>query len=275
MPSIPAILLVALSGIGAPQDEPARAAWTDYHTAFDDSTDNAPLGTAPPRQRFPTQDPAQTQSPAAARPVHLPIRFGPAHEAHRDPGVRPAGGIDDGGALPPAAADGAIPLAPPGEGGLAVPHRLPTASIPTVLGSLAAVVGLFLIVAWVMRRSVARGSGLLPREVVEVLGRTALAGKQQLHLLRLGNKLILVSISPGGVESLAEVTDPLEVDRLTGLCYQAHPYSATASFRQVYQGFEDSHANYSASARGGDRLDLSQLDGLALGAAGKEGIHGR
>jgi flagellar biogenesis protein FliO len=269
MPSIPAIVLMALSAAGAPQNEPGRAAQADYRAAFDDSTDFAPADAAPPRQRFPSPP------PAAAGPAHLPIRFRSANEASQHPGVVQASATEGVQLLRPAAADAALPLTPPGEGGLAVPHRLPTASIPTVIGSLAAVVGLFLIVAWVMRRSAAPGSGLLPREVVEVLGRTALAGKQQLQLLRLGNKLILVSISPTGIESLTEVTDPSEVDRLTGLCYQAHPNSATTSFRQVFRSFEDPRGTYSASPRGGDRLDLSQLDALTRGAIGAEGIHGR
>ncbi len=76
------------------------------------------------------------------------------------------------------------------------------------LGGLGAAVGLFLIVAWIMRRGMPKGSGVLPREVVELLGRAPLAGRHQLHLLRLGSKLLLVSMSQAGVETLAEVTDP-------------------------------------------------------------------
>jgi hypothetical protein len=56
-----------------------------------------------------------------------------------------------------------------------------------------------------------------------------------MHLLRCGNKLLLVSVTPAGAETLTEVTDPLEVDRLAGLCRQAHAQSATVAFRQVFQ----------------------------------------
>jgi flagellar biogenesis protein FliO len=110
-------------------------------------------------------------------------------------------------------------------------------SLITVSGSLIFVLGLFLVVAWVMRRATPGLGMLLPKEVVEVLGRTPLAGRHQLHLLRCGQKLLLVSASPAGVETLTEITEPLEVDRLSGLCRQARPDSTTAMFRQVFQQF--------------------------------------
>jgi flagellar biogenesis protein FliO len=108
-------------------------------------------------------------------------------------------------------------------------------SLVPVAGSLALVVGLFLLVAWGMRRAAPASLVALPGEVFEVLGRAPLAGRQQVHLLRCGNKLILVSTTDAGAETLAEITDPPEVDRLAGLCRQAQPGSATATFRHVLQ----------------------------------------
>jgi flagellar protein FliO/FliZ len=111
----------------------------------------------------------------------------------------------------------------------------PLAAMISVGGSLALVLGLFLVIAWAMRKTAPRGSLLLPREVFEVLGRAPLGARQQVQLLRCGNKLLLVSIMPGGTETLTEVTDPLEVDRIAGICQQANPKSATMAFRQVFQ----------------------------------------
>jgi flagellar biogenesis protein FliO len=113
------------------------------------------------------------------------------------------------------------------------PGGLP--ALVTVAGSLAVVLGLFLAGAWAMRRAAPRGSILLPSEVFEVLGRAPLAGRQQVHLLRCGRKLLLVCVTPAGTETLTEVTEPGEVDRLAGACRQAHPHGATAAFRQVFQ----------------------------------------
>jgi flagellar biogenesis protein FliO len=110
-------------------------------------------------------------------------------------------------------------------------------SAMTGVASLAVVLGLFFAVAWAMRRGMPAGPALLPREAVEVLGRTPLAGRQQAHLVRCGNKVLLVHLSQGAAETLTEITDPLEVDRLVGLCRQAHPQSTTASFRQILQQF--------------------------------------
>ncbi len=137
-----------------------------------------------------------------------------------------------------ASASPQLRLGPPGHSG----GRLETAraldrlpSLGPMASGLAIVLGLFLAAAWVLRRAAPKSATLLPGEVVEVLGRAPLAGRQQMHLLRCGNKLLLVSVTPTGAETLTEVTDPVEVDRLSGLCRQAHPQSATATFRQVFQ----------------------------------------
>jgi flagellar biogenesis protein FliO len=117
----------------------------------------------------------------------------------------------------------------------AVGKRSSLSAILTVGGSLAVVLGLFFVVAWAMRKSAPRGSLLLPKEVFDILGRAPLGARQQVQLLRCGSKLLLVSITPNGTETLTEVTDPLEVDRIAGICQQAHPKSTTLAFRQVFQ----------------------------------------
>src|SRR6185369_13573465 len=105
----------------------------------------------------------------------------------------------------------------------------------TIFGSLVLVLAVFLGVSWVIKRSMPAGSQTLPNNVVEVLGRTSLGVRQHAHLIRCGNKLLLVSLFPSGAETLTEITDPLEVDRLVGLCQSARPDSETNSFRQVFQ----------------------------------------
>ena len=110
-------------------------------------------------------------------------------------------------------------------------------SFITGLASLAVVLGLFFAVAWAMRRGMPAGAAPLPRQAVEVLGRTALAGRQYAHLVRCGNKILLVHLGPGVAQTLTEITDPAEVDRLTGLCRQDDSTSANASFRRIFQQF--------------------------------------
>jgi flagellar biogenesis protein FliO len=60
--------------------------------------------------------------------------------------------------------------------------------------------------------------GRLPRNVVELVGFVPLGARQQLQLVRLGSKLVLVAISANRTEPLAEVTDPVEVDQILAAC---------------------------------------------------------
>jgi flagellar biogenesis protein FliO len=123
------------------------------------------------------------------------------------------------------------------------PGKKPDAgsSLFTLIGSLVLVLGLFFAIAWAFRRMSPTGTCPLPVEVFEVLGRGPLAGRQQAHLLRCGNKVLLVSVGATGVSTLTEITDPAEVDRLTNLCRQARPVATTALhriFRQKEGGHE-------------------------------------
>lgn len=132
-----------------------------------------------------------------------------------------------------------LPISPPHHIRLGEPGSRPggPTSMLTIVSSLAVVLGLFFLVAWGIKRAVPGRSGLLPTEVVEVLGRASLGARQQVHLLRCGSKLLLVSATPGGMETLTEIAEPDEVQRLAALCRQTQPGSTTAAFRQVFQQF--------------------------------------
>jgi len=106
-------------------------------------------------------------------------------------------------------------------------------SIVTVVASLAIVLGTFFLIVWITRRGVPQGLQPLSKEVIQVLGRAPLAGRQQMHLVQVGNKLLLVSVTPTGAETLTEITDAVEVDRLAALCRKDQPGSVTATFRHV------------------------------------------
>ena len=96
-----------------------------------------------------------------------------------------------------------------------------SATIPglgSVFVALAAVLGLLFAITWLLKRAMPQGSALLPTEVVQVLGRAPLAARQTVQLVRCGQKLILLSVTPTGAEALTEITEPAEVARLTALC---------------------------------------------------------
>jgi flagellar biogenesis protein FliO len=109
--------------------------------------------------------------------------------------------------------------------------------VSTALTGLSIVLGAFLLLAWIARKRMPKGSARLPDEIIEVLGRTTIAAKQSLHLVRVGCKLIVVSVTATGTETLTEITDAGEVARILAACQQQHAHSSTAAFRQVFEEF--------------------------------------
>ncbi len=87
-----------------------------------------------------------------------------------------------------------------------------------VAGSLALVLVLFFALVAVLKRGMPAQGGKLPAAVLEVLGQATLGGKQQLHLLRCGDKLLLCCTTAAGVQTLTEICEPAEVERLSALC---------------------------------------------------------
>lgn len=58
----------------------------------------------------------------------------------------------------------------------------------------------------------------LPNDAVEPLGQRVLGRGVAVHLVRCGNRMLLLGVGPDGVRTLAEITDPVEVDLLAGAC---------------------------------------------------------
>ena len=90
--------------------------------------------------------------------------------------------------------------------------------MPTLqtLLALAIVVSLIYACRYVLRRLGKAGRpGGVDSDVIEVLSRTGVGARQQLLLVRLGRRLVLVGSWPGGMAGLSEITDPAEVSALT------------------------------------------------------------
>lgn len=115
-------------------------------------------------------------------------------------------------------------------------------SLYTTGAALAVVLGLFLLFAALVRRGSKKLNNRLPEEVVSVLGRVSLTARQFAELVRVGNKLVLVSVTPSGAEPLTEITDPAEIDRLVGLCRQGKKGSSTDEFDQIFRQLADETA---------------------------------
>lgn len=181
---------------------------------------------------------AQTAPYSSAAAEGIPASYtGPAPAPLSAPALLPSGTAERA-ANPLTPQDGKprTRLAPPGTAAGESRSRA-AGGAATVIASLALVLGLFVVAAWVLRRGMPRQNRSLPKEAVESLGRIPFPGRQQGQLLRVGNKLVLVSFSTAGADVITEVTDPIEVDRLAGLCAQSDPHAAVRSFREVVDGF--------------------------------------
>jgi len=219
------VVVAAACGLPWPRDVAAQTPYPVEPARHESFVAPLPGGGASPGL-FPATQPvapieATTPSPAAsppgaAAPVQPAVALSPPEaRAARLP-------------LPSAGGDSADSTARSGSG----------SGTFTVIAALVVVLGLFFAAASLLKRTMPAQARLLPKEAVEILGRTALPGRRQGHLIRVGNKIALVSFSGGGgAETLVEITDPIEVDRLAGLCSQHDPHSTVNSFRSVVEQF--------------------------------------
>jgi type III secretory pathway lipoprotein EscJ len=87
---------------------------------------------------------------------------------------------------------------------------------------LAVIVAAFVAVAAASRLS-RRRPATLPPDVFEVLGEAALAGQHAVRVVRFGPKTLLIGVSAGGCETLAELSDPQATACIAAACRGTHP----------------------------------------------------
>jgi flagellar biogenesis protein FliO len=254
-----AILLVVFAQASFAEDR-----YADRFARYDEVDTQAVAEVIPEQADSTAAAPDEWQSPA--KPYRrLPIRFEKVDPTRPKSAVIPAAaGERVSSEILPSSSSKPLLLKPERDTSTSKRETTsPLPSLPTLLGSVGIVVGLFMIVAWLAKRGMPKQAPFLPREALEVLGRQRFGGKQELQLLRLGNKLVLIHVAPGHVESVAEVTDPEEVDRLTGLCFQIKPNSSSRGFQQTLDQFsKDKSPKRVASRSVVDKLDISMFEGL-------------
>ncbi len=100
-----------------------------------------------------------------------------------------------------------------------------------MVASLSLVLGGYLAFLWIMRLLSPQRRGVLPKQVVEIVGTTRFNSKHNLQLVRLGNKLLLLLVGSEGTQSIGEVTDPDEVEMLVAMCNPTSSRKSLASNR--------------------------------------------
>lgn len=166
-------------------------------------------------------------------PQELPPRVAPLAQAIHVEEVQ----LDDAPAPLDVAADSKLALPPPSKSAgetVSLPSfNFQNNKTASIAASLLVVIGLFLAFAWVGKKNMKTGSGKLSKEIIQVLGKSQLSGKQQLELVRVGQKLLLLCVTQHSVETLTEITEPSEVERLLAIVRQDSPGSMTSTFQDV------------------------------------------
>jgi len=207
---------------------------------------------SPPRPEFPPLPFPENRDPRPAPSLLPPPAWPRERVASTGYATDPAPEPNPAATAPPVAGPAAvtapplrpttpIKLPPPGrnkpEAGESSPASARSSgwsgSIVTVITSLAIVLGLFAVAIWLMRRGLGGAASQLPSDAVAVLGQLPLTGRQQILLVRIGPKLLLVSTNGETSTTLTEIETPDDVDRIVGLCAESQPNSTTQTFRSL------------------------------------------
>jgi flagellar biogenesis protein FliO len=93
--------------------------------------------------------------------------------------------------------------------------RLGRKRVATTISSLVVAAGLMLGFMWLSRRVRTSNTLAVPGDLVEVIGKVALDSKHRAHLVRFGDRLLLLSLQGSGVSKLGEIPFA-ELSRATG-----------------------------------------------------------
>ena len=128
----------------------------------------------------------------------------------------------------------------------------PALDYSRVLGALAIVIALIFLLRWFGRIFFPAVRGRGASRAVEVLARSPVSAKQQVMLLRLGRRVLVVGDSGSQMNALCEIVDPDEVATLVGQLQEERSTTASkafgAAFGRFRRGFESSAEAPAAAA---------------------------
>ena len=68
-----------------------------------------------------------------------------------------------------------------------------------------------------------------------------------MQLIRVGNKLVMVSVNGNQVDTITEITDPEEVEQLVSLCHKNQSNQFRQTFQQVLNEHQQNDPNGASS----------------------------
>jgi flagellar biogenesis protein FliO len=170
---------------------PKPADWSMF-AGKDDGLAHAPVPSPAPQPTAPAQGLAQTPK-SAAPPAPVPPSEFTKTDIHR--GAKETGNS----AAEPAASSGSN-----------------YSDAPRVVLALAVVIALILLLRWGGRRIFGLPGAGRASHAVQVLSRSALTPRQQVVLLKVGRRVLVVADNGSQMNSLCQITDPDEVATLVG-----------------------------------------------------------
>jgi flagellar biogenesis protein FliO len=130
---------------------------------------------------------------------------------------------------------GPTPATAPGPSGASVANPM---DIQRVLMALALVLGAIFLLRWIGHRLLLKNGALRGHKAIHVVSRSVLSPKQQVIMLKVGKRLIVVGDSGGQMSPLCEISDPDEVASLIGES-QKEPVETGKSFGAMFRRAEE------------------------------------
>ena len=122
-----------------------------------------------------------------------------------------------------------------------------------VVGGLSLVLAIFYALVVFAKRNGGSVNGKVPEEVIQVLGQVPMDSRRHLQLVRLGSKILLLSVTNSSVESIGEIDDPVEVEHVISTMQRGRAVEDFQNFRRI--------TNQIRQQRRAQRMYPSQMNG--------------
>jgi flagellar biogenesis protein FliO len=125
-----------------------------------------------------------------------------------------------------------------------------------VAGALGVVIGCIFIVRYIGKKLLGLQTSGSGGGVVQILSRTPVSPRQQLMLIQVGRRIVLVANCGAAMNALCEITDADEVASLAGQLQQRRRTSATSAFLSI---FGKAGANFEAEQEQQEPIPTPQM----------------
>jgi flagellar biogenesis protein FliO len=149
------------------------------------------------------------------------------------------------------------------------PASTDSLSIIRVGAALIGVVSLIFLLKWCARGVLGQTSTSRAQSPISVVARSNIAPRQQIVLVQVGRRLVLVGNSGGAMNALCEIKDPDEVSELLGKVAAEKSGSIARTFGNLFRKEEEKFGSDGPKAVQDEPLDEDQQIGLA-----RQEIHG-